>query len=346
MTSLLNDMWLVADMDGTIAAAPHRVGGAFPLLKESPCHGPIHDWLRRGGRLAVLTTAGPRTVNQVWTCLPPELRSDRRVVIGAYSGSSLCYGDSEGNLVEDVLYRKECRTCLPHDTVDRLIHLCRDKVLEFLRDAAKDPTLISLLSTKYHEPYRKLAAMSTEERESLMTIERCTTKGYFISIPQEDTLIDVQRLFTDETEIGQLTVMGIPITKFHHYFPDDVISSIESHGVYIKSQPNSVCIGMQGVAKDLAVRWLEKTPEYKFSRTNAIAIADTPEGPDKPLTQLPPMPFVSVAPTNKFNWDMFVGQEEIGTAKWMEKVLSLADPTSVVKDAEALKESIKAVAKL
>eukprot|EP00760_Papus_ankaliazontas_P025715 PhM_4_TR2855/c0_g1_i1/m.92904 len=342
----LRGMWLVADMDGTLTMAPHRAGGWFPPLTESPCYRPVVEWLKQGGRLALLTTAGPRMVQQVWDAIPPNLRANHAVALGGYSGAMLCYGDATGDLVEDVAFRMEMRTCIPHDFVPRVLDICRNKLLKFLDDAAQDPKLIDLLSLKYHEPFRELAALTTTERQRVLSMEALTAQGRFISKPQLDTVLDVQRLFTDSEHVGQITMMGIPMTKFSEYWTQADVDGFATQGLFVKAQPNSVCIGVSSVSKKLAVEWLCRDKTYKFSLNNAVGIADTPDGPDRPLTECPPMPFVSVAPTNRAKCELYVGQEEIGSARWIETVLALPDPSVVVRDKRVMRQTVDAVAKL
>jgi hypothetical protein len=136
---------------------------------------------------------------------------------------------------------------------------------------------------------------------------------------------------------------------------------IEAAGLQLKPQPNSVCLHRRDVDKGTCVRWLcsQKAAKTVYGATRglpidlakAVAFGDVPESVDRPLTEYPPMQFVSlstkddastqlaalqaeVAPGAASPYLYHVGGEEEGTALFLEELL-----TDCIKEADETLES-------
>eukprot|EP00747_Dinoflagellata_sp_TGD_P057705 gnl/TRDRNA2_/TRDRNA2_150775_c0_seq2.p1 gnl/TRDRNA2_/TRDRNA2_150775_c0~~gnl/TRDRNA2_/TRDRNA2_150775_c0_seq2.p1 ORF type:complete len:456 (-),score=85.06 gnl/TRDRNA2_/TRDRNA2_150775_c0_seq2:6-1301(-) len=163
-------LWLVADMDKTLIDKPPPATKNSPALSQSPTYGPVMSWLRRGGRLCVVTTDdGYRPFRKLWNEIPKELRAERRVVMASSDGAALFYGDEEGNLAEDMAYSNSAddRTgCLRFghslrlppdgDDMDKLLNICRSLYIRFLEELAADRLLLSQLEGRVHAGYAKI----------------------------------------------------------------------------------------------------------------------------------------------------------------------------------------------
>ncbi|KPA77879.1 hypothetical protein ABB37_06673 [Leptomonas pyrrhocoris] len=190
----------------------------------------------------------------------------------------------------------------------------------------------------------------------------------------------------NRSPVAQVVAMGIPARFFDCVFPSSSPSSsaaaatttasaspqwqccakcaavgagamvrVEAAGLELKSQPNSVCMFRRGVDKGLCVRWLvaednkrrkEGSNGVSFDLTKAVAFGDVPESVDRPLTEYPPMQYISLSPKDCAEerlaamqatppaqdaspYMYHVGGEEEGTALFLEELL-----TSCVKDAD------------
>ena len=335
-------LWLVLDMDGTVTPTPTKAGGHYLPLSESPCRAPLINWIEHGGNLCVVSTAGRRMWRQVHETLRPSLRKSRevgRLVVCGFSGAALFCTDDDGELHEDHDYRRSAitnGTCPTESELDGLIELGVETIRTFLLAARGDPTLIAALSRKYHGPYEALLGKLKEMGDdaffqTFLTRERMLKHGEFL-VETHDALVDVQIIPGSHPVIGaQVTVLGIPMKRFHEFFPAPVVDALQARNFHVKSQPNSVCIVRDGVDKATVVRWLRAHGDRysrgnrPFSLRHAIAGGDNPDVVDRPLTIFPDMAFVSVAPegaavpTGAHIVD--VGGEEVGCAAFLEMLL-------------------------
>ncbi|KPI85131.1 hypothetical protein ABL78_5824 [Leptomonas seymouri] len=192
-----------------------------------------------------------------------------------------------------------------------------------------------------------------------------------------DALVDVQRVphadgtIAETAPIAQVVVMGIPMRYFDLIFPSasadlppqwpccaacavagaGAKARIEAVGLELKSQPNSVCLHRRDVDKGTCVRWLisegnsgKAANGLSFDLQKSLAFGDVPESVDRPLTEFPPMQFISLAkddvaadgrvginaeaPQGSATCVHHVGGEEEGTALFLEELL-----TSCMKEA-------------
>ena len=107
----------------------------------------------------------------------------------------------------------------------------------------------------------------------------------------------------------------------------------KKYSIHIKRQPNSTTISKDQVNKGLPILFLANHKERRyctdFSLDTAIALGDHPQFTDYPMTQFPPMPFVSVAKfqvAEQREWPyktrmIHLSDEEEGTAEYVEKLV-------------------------
>lgn len=181
----------------------------------------------------------------------------------------------------------------------------------------------SLLSLAAEEKEALLAASFYKE---VLTKERLMTHGSFIS-KTKDALVDLQTVPDTDPLVGiQVTVMGIPMRLYDEFFTTEIVEELASYGVSAKKQPNSVAINKKGIDKALCVQWMRDHVEG-FSLEKALAFGDIPSSVDKPLTAFPPMQFISLSqtpqtdPTDTKGKMVFVGEEEVGAAAFLESML-------------------------
>ncbi|CAM40801.1 conserved hypothetical protein [Leishmania braziliensis MHOM/BR/75/M2904] len=77
---MLTDYWLLADLDGTLVATPHKANGLYLPITQSPCFEPLKQWLSSGGNLCIITTADLRAFNQVYHPLKAFLKTYQEYV--------------------------------------------------------------------------------------------------------------------------------------------------------------------------------------------------------------------------------------------------------------------------
>jgi len=350
-TKGLNRYWLVMDMDGTVLPTPSKAGGQYRPLSESPCEAPLKTWLRRGGNLAVVSTAGRRMWRQVHEVLKPATLhapgdandssiAPGRLVIGGFSGAALFVNDPRtGNMVEDPDYRSEAvpdGTCPTAQQLGDLIDVACTMIKTFLLAALRDDTLIPTLSKKYHAPYARLLEQLEARGEEAFFSEVLTRdvmlKHGAVLSETNDALVDVQTIpHSDPVAAAQVTVLGIPMKRFHEFFTPELVETLEDAGLHVKSQPNSVCIVRSGVDKATFVRWMclhghrYSATGAPFSLRHAIAFGDNPAVVDRPLTIFPDMAFVSLAPDRTKDPEgshiIHVGNEEVGCANFLRQMI-------------------------
>ncbi|RNF11113.1 hypothetical protein TraAM80_01080 [Trypanosoma rangeli] len=118
---MLNDTWVLADLDGTLLTTPHKANGQYQSLDKSPCFHVIRRWLLNGGNLCIVTTADKRVFDQVYVPLHSILKdADGRngsgeLLISLYTGALLYRCTANG--VEVVREYTRAAHCVKHETV-------------------------------------------------------------------------------------------------------------------------------------------------------------------------------------------------------------------------------------
>jgi hypothetical protein len=347
--------WLVVDMDGTIVPTPSKAGGHYEPLTTSPCYAPLRSWIRHGGNLCVVSTAGRRMFTQVYEPLKddllptPEYPRPGRLIISGYNAASMFASEADGTLVENADYRHlavEGGTCIPRECIPEFKALFTERFRRLFEIASHDPTFISALSKKYHEPYSRLVALRKEMgaqrfNAEILTDATLTTPGAVLKSPKNSML---GMLSIPGTEaVAQVSMLGVPSSRFDELFGDAHIENLARLGLAIHRQPNSVVICRSAVTKGTCVNWLQRHSEtYGFDVANAIAIGDAPITVDRVLLQFPGMPFVSVSPTPDDDpldrpHLVRVGGEEVGCARMLTALVSAvwassASPASANRD--------------
>lgn len=334
--------WLVMDVDGTIVPTPTKSGGHYLPLDQSPCLAPLSKWMQNGGSLCVVSTAGRRLFRQVHAPLRPFLvgAAAGKLLLCAFSGSALYSSDStSGEMCENADYRSHAvagGTTLQPAALPAIEALCMTIVHRFFAAAAAEesgPRLISLLSKKYHEPYAALAQQYRQVgpnkfRDEILTAENAKVYGRYLSAT-DDAIIDVQWVVGAVPPVAaQLSVLGIPLSRANDFITPTDIEMFQQLGVRCKLQPNSFVICPTGIDKATAMNWLAEHGAPEFELQRAIAFGDVPHDIDLPLTQYPPMPFVSLSLTPEKNPPgvFHVGYEEEGTAAFLGALLAALDP--------------------
>lgn len=328
-------LWLIADMDGTLIPTPNRCGGERPCLSSSPTCTPLLDWLRDGNALIVNTTAATRTIKQVWQSIPVELR--KNVYLAICSGAAILECGEDGQPVEIATYRQSTLpggTAIPQEDVEYLMALGRGIVLQLIRDSRTDPSLLPLLSTKWKLQWSALQGLTDAELEATLSMEVLTKDGALEFLKTSNDCVVSCDYIPDTDVVAQMQLGGIPMARHAMYFPQAVRDDLDARGLVLNSQPNSVAICKKGLDKATCLPWLERAaaaaqdPRFAtFALTRAVGIADVPHGPDLPLATHPPMLFVSVAVSEcHFDYQgnphtVFVGGEEAGTARFLEHML-------------------------
>ena len=70
---MLEDCWLVTDLDGTLVPTPHKAHGEYVPVSDAKVFPSLKTWLEEGGNICVITTADSRTVKQVYLPLRDTL---------------------------------------------------------------------------------------------------------------------------------------------------------------------------------------------------------------------------------------------------------------------------------
>ncbi|EDQ87867.1 uncharacterized protein MONBRDRAFT_37756, partial [Monosiga brevicollis MX1] len=172
---------IFADMDGTVVERPPS--GLYPGLDESPCWGPICQWLELGGRLVIITTANLRSVTQFWQHIPLEARRRRQVWLAMGSGALLFTSDAAGAPVAMSSYRATALQPTTSITLEDhqalLPQLAKLHIAQF-QEFCHHPELIERLSDKYHEPIRRFLADCQHDAAQIaarVTTDLLTTPG-------------------------------------------------------------------------------------------------------------------------------------------------------------------------
>ncbi|KAH3745955.1 hypothetical protein Pelo_12636 [Pelomyxa schiedti] len=314
--------WLVADMDDTLVCKPRT--GLFPPLTTSPVHAPLVAWLKSGGKLMVVTTAGLRVFNQIVEQIPPELRQN--VVVSMCSGACIIkFTGNEGTPSEDVTFRETfCSgtTCIQNEIIPDILLKAQEMLLALFRDFRKDRTPLLALSAKYQKPFAKIVDDTTTPLEEALSIEKITTRGAIMCETNETV---VERHGPPVSSPGgvhhtcTISMMGFVQSVSQKYVPTD--GFFDSKGISVDRAPNSIWLRKKEINKGSPLDWMASHPEYGFSFDSAIAFGDSPNANDKPLSDR--MPFVNVGEDipNSPPQMLFVGRQEHGTAHVMELIL-------------------------
>jgi hypothetical protein len=344
-------LWIVADMDGTLVSTPSKAHGHYLPLTSSPCLPPLLRFIAGGGSLCVVSTAGKRMWRQVFEALHsayhPFLSGgvpSGRLLLGGFSGAALHVGDlSSGLLREELAYRDTAlagsSTVLPPEHAADIQTIVRGAMLTSFARMRSDEGYLSLLSRKYHEPMKRLLSEIYDQRGEtvhstpMLDMEALTAYGKYLR-ETNDALLDLQKIpsASGDEVLAQVTALGIPMAKAHELFDDAVVEQLASLGARVKFQPNSVCVSREGLDKATCVAYLVQ--HYGLELRKALAFGDVPGSIDKPLTEFPPMRFVSVSltpdddPPNLIS----VGGEEGGTAAFLNEWLDLVDINSTAEN--------------
>lgn len=346
---MLRRHWIVADMDGTLLSTPSKAHGKYLPLDTSPCYEPLQWFLRHGANVVVVSTAGQRMWRQMFEPLRCALfptagpvQADEhppgQLYVCGFSGAALFVSDkTTESLVEVGTYRDvACAdgqpTVIPSSLLSQVEPLLATALRKSLRLCRSDPAYLMALSRKYHEPIRGiLSAVGDSDLDAspLLSLEQLKTYGAFLK-ETNDALLDVQciphiadRMF--ETVAAQITVLAVPMARASEVFSTDIVAELNSLGLSVKFQPNSVVVTRRGLDKGVCIRYLVEHEGMDLSRS--IALGDVPQSIDKPLTEFPPMTFVSVAPDSSHDdphW-LSVGHEEVGAGRFLASLVSVLE---------------------
>jgi hypothetical protein len=374
---MLRNHWIVADMDGTLTPTPSKAGGKYLPLTHSPCLRPLAGLLQHGLNVCVVSTAGKRMWTQVFECLKPTLQAAApphcgTLALCGFSGAALFVSQkisspssadtpnhnySVVNMIEDHAFRECNETVIAPHALPQLERVLRERFLNVMETIRKDPHYIPTLSKKYHAPLEDLVSRlaqhpNGEGVDALLSMQQLKQHGLYLT-ETNDALVDMQTVHVDgvpDPLVVQYTVLAVPMKYFDSIFTEEVRSELSTMGFVCKSQPNSVVVCRKGIDKATCVRWLCERYQNRwadgsaFSLDRALAFGDIPVSIDKPLTQFPPMSFVSVSidPTLDPPGLLSLGGEELGTAAFLtallEDVRQKSESTSPVANNDAKDE--------
>eukprot|EP00730_Choanoeca_flexa_P014938 TRINITY_DN6717_c0_g1_i2.p1 TRINITY_DN6717_c0_g1~~TRINITY_DN6717_c0_g1_i2.p1 ORF type:complete len:389 (+),score=37.79 TRINITY_DN6717_c0_g1_i2:2-1168(+) len=323
---------LIVDMDATIVERPSS--GASPPLIDSPCYKPILRWLQKGGKVAIVTSAGLRALRQVWIHIPVVYRANKQILLSLNGGAVLFTGDEEGELLQDMSFRHygmEKGTCMSAGEAHAVTADLQKVYQTCFNMMLKDRSVVSLLSRKYHDPVNKLLddiESNTITISEATAISKLSGRGSIMYNTNETFLyiahplclkpkrpgVEGYAAYIFETDIvADISAMGMPQLHAPALMDDLKRNYTENRLLDIDYAPNSVKIHRLGMTKATPIDWLIGNTSYdpvgkeqlgcnlyaSLSADRCIAIGDNPLGNDKPLTQYTDqgMPFVSVART-------------------------------------------------
>ena len=321
--------WLVADMDSTLIRKERSVYGT---LDESPCRGPLIEWLSGGGSLCVVTSDdGLRPFEQLWNQIPSELRT--RVAISTSDGAALFRGDAQGRPQEDERYWQVAQGGINEDAVEPLMAIAHDMYCSLIDDCLGDQkqrkALLDLLSGRDAAAVGALLdeASKAGGAESVLSHERLTrssgvlSRGALVwrnqagpvsSWKRDTTFVPIPAKGREWNFVQSVAVTqpGAKYTNcFMMCFPRAISAKyierfagrLAALGCVASAAPNSVCLKSATASKALPIEWLcgafPGAPAAALNLDNAVAFGDNPCGNDEPLTTFAErgMRFVSVA---------------------------------------------------
>lgn len=175
--------WIVADMDSTLIRKERSVYG---MLDDSPCRGPLLEWLGKGGSLCVVTSDdGWRPFEQLWKQIPAALRV--RVYMSTSDGAALFRGNAQGTPEEDTQYWTVAQGGIQAEHVDPLMRLAHAMHCSLLQDCLDDRAhrdeYLKLLSAKDATAMTALLAEASQAGsvEAVLPVERLTRPSGVLS---------------------------------------------------------------------------------------------------------------------------------------------------------------------
>lgn len=199
--------WFICDLDATLVAGPWRNGGLHPPLSLSPCGIPVLHWLRNGGNLAVISTAGTNLFRQVLVPLincaadPSTKQLSGDLVLCGWSGAAMFrvnhgswdQAGREGGLYymkEEQNYRLTAgaggsTTCIDRQTAGRIRTVGEQVFRDMFALFAEDPKRVSLLSQRYRDDFTRVLQLRTRMgaaafNSEVLTAKQLMTKSAFI----------------------------------------------------------------------------------------------------------------------------------------------------------------------
>lgn len=247
---------------------------------------------------------------------------------------------------------KDPTTFIPEAHVDELLATIRQVQCRAFALMDEDPTYLPALSRKYRDALPPVVALRRElgaerfDRE-VLTMDNLLLYGKFLQA-SHDPMLDLQRV--SGGNLVQINILGTLMARFDDLWPEALRDELAAkYSIHIKRQPNSTTISKDQVNKGLPIRYLSALRQredtdlvvpatgrkvkycHEFSLRNAIAFGDHPHFTDYPMTQFPPMPFVSVSPKKSEeqlpDWPYKTQMihvnvpEEEGTAKYLNALV-------------------------
>ena len=261
--------------------------------------------------------------------------------------------------VNDPCY-KDPTTFIPEAHVPELLDAIRGVICKTFALMDEDPTYLPSLSRKYREALPPVIAMRRElgvERfeKEVLSMENLLEYGRFLQA-SNNPLLDLQRV--SGGNLVQINVLGTAMSWFDELWPESLRDELATvYSAHAKRQPNSTTLSKDQVNKGLPIRYLsaqrQRETELFFSNNNnnknnskhhhpvrycwdfklknAIGFGDHPHFTDYPMTQFPPMPFVSLSqkkseellPDWPYKTEMIHVRygEEDGTAKYLSALV-------------------------
>ena len=307
-------------MDSTLIRKDASASGN---LHDSPCRAPLLQWLRGGGSLCVVTSDdGHRPFAALWEHIPRHLRP--QVVLSTSDGAALFRGDAQGDLYEDSSYWGVARGGLPEGSIEPLMELAREMVLEFLVDCLEDRRLLTHLSSRNADALshfldsvveaggrRALAPLLPMSRllepggvlshgtmlwrnqagpiEGWLRDEALCPSAPAVGAPRRDTITFLKSLVTTQpgARYTNVFVMNLPRAISGTYI-ERFAERLAALGCVASAAPNSICLKCPAASKSLPVEWLagslDGAPPALLRLSESVAFGDNPCGNDAPLT--------------------------------------------------------------
>lgn len=263
---------IASDGNGTVYG---NLSDVEPELTSSPCHDALTQWLNTGGKdlthLFLLITAREflKTNIRFIRHIPQELRAG--LLISTDGGALLYYHDREGNIYEDMNYRKNAveggtgiSLNLSQQIVSQGVRFINEFWEKFNQDASFFEKIITFNNGRFNfltgifksrkTPYLEEDLVSLDSKqvpriEISKTLDETTTSISFIGIPSIANEINFSSL---ESSCPTIQVTRIILTTQ---------------------------ITMKGVDKALPLKYLNPDPRQ------VVTIGDSPHENDAPLTK-------------------------------------------------------------
>lgn len=317
--------YIITDLDGTLI---NTFNGMYePGLDESPCHEPLLNWLKIGGKVMANTGNGiHRQVERFFNHIPRNLRANNQVIIVANGGAAFYGSDSEGNLIEDIEFRNKGLngkpTNIPSNQIDSLINNGVSLINSFFKELKESHILQQRLPQKYH-----FLIDTAKKMKDDFSIEQLITDNTSV-VPriEKRCMIDANLKCTSNI-VSQIAIVGIPALL--NYPLDELKKNSESLLLEIKAVNLTMEINRESMDKAVAVHWLKNSGKYDFIPEMSFSMGDKPNGNDGPLMNLKKvlcMPFVSVSNEKEpLPKDIYhIGGNCIGSAKLIDSLVKEA----------------------